>query len=138
MGGNVSLARMMKFAGNKYYVVSQASTNRLEANSIGYERRLAMLRFLRNGMNGPDVLAVQQGLNIRGIPLGRPRIAEDGIFGPGTDRAVRDFQGRNHLVVDGVVGPVTRSVLFPLAAVTVNIFGTRIGPVPRSIENRLR
>lgn len=38
--------------------------------------------------------------------------AIDGKFGPGTDRAVRDFQGDHGLAVDGVAGPNTRRVLY--------------------------
>ncbi|MGG2027229.1 peptidoglycan-binding domain-containing protein [Gottfriedia sp. S16(2024)] len=36
----------------------------------------------------------------------------DGIFGPITDRAVRNFQKKNGLTVDGKVGPKTWAKLF--------------------------
>ena len=52
---------------------------------------------LRLGATGPTVIALQR----------RVHVPTDGVFGPGTDRAVRAFQRRHHLVVDGVVGAQT-------------------------------
>ena len=57
---------------------------------------------LRRGSEGAGVAAVQRAL---GIPA-------DGVFGPQTRRAVRDFQARHGLEVDGIVGPITSQALF--------------------------
>jgi len=61
---------------------------------------------LRRGSSGNDVVILQKRL---GIPA-------DGKFGPGTESAVRGFQGRNGLTADGVVGPRTWSALMAKAA----------------------
>ena len=74
-------------------------------------------------MTGPDVRAVQEGLNTRNP---KNRLDPDGIFGPETDRAVRDYQRNNGLDPDGVVGPFTRASLVPIGVATVAIYGTRM------------
>lgn len=63
---------------------------------------------LQQGDQGARVRDAQQRLNAAGF---RPPLATDGIFGPATERAVRWFQARRHLVVDGVIGPVTWAAL---------------------------
>lgn len=65
-----------------------------------------VLRLTRPFTTGADVRALQQALARVGLP-----VAADGIFGPGTDRAVRQFQASRGLVADGIVGAQTRSRL---------------------------
>jgi len=66
---------------------------------------------LRRGMQGPSIKQVQERLNALGSS---PRLNEDGIFGPLTERAVMDFQEQRGLNADGIVGVVTWNELFRL------------------------
>jgi hypothetical protein len=52
---------------------------------------------LKKGKRGPRVRKLQRAL---GVPA-------DGIFGPGTKRAVKRYQRRHGLVADGIAGPQT-------------------------------
>lgn len=61
---------------------------------------------LQRGNEGDDVEGLQQALREAGYD-----ILVDGDFGPGTERAVRDFQKRQGLVVDGRVGDKTLSLI---------------------------
>lgn len=56
---------------------------------------------LKKGSKGSDVKLLQQKLNL----------LQDGIFGPLTDEAVREFQKANGLTIDGIVGPKTWNAL---------------------------
>lgn len=58
---------------------------------------------LRKGERGEWVRKLQLSLVTAGLDPG----PVDGIFGVGTEQAVRDFQQRSGLEVDGVVGPAT-------------------------------
>lgn len=58
------------------------------------------------GDTGPWVSFLQQRLQSFGAT-----IAVDGIFGPATEGAVRDFQSVHELTVDGMVGPSTWTTL---------------------------
>lgn len=59
------------------------------------------MQTIRLGSRGQDVRVLQQKLSLH----------VDGIFGPITDEAVKDFQSKNALSVDGIVGPKTWKAL---------------------------
>lgn len=70
------------------------------------------LLYLRHPMlRGDDVLELQATLNALGFHAGR----EDGIFGPQTERGLREFQRNMGLATDGQLGPTTRAELGRLA-----------------------
>ena len=61
---------------------------------------------VRQGDQQHPVQTLQYLLRARGHS-----VTVDGIFGPGTDAAVRAFQQQKALAVDGIVGPATWSAL---------------------------
>ena len=64
---------------------------------------------IKNGSRG-NFVTLLQFLLIQG----RYNLSVDGIFGNGTETAVRNFQTRNGLTVDGIVGPNTWKTLLTL------------------------
>lgn len=70
---------------------------------------------LRRGNTGDDVRFLQQRLNFVRTTPGLtiiPTLVTDGIFGPITESAVRQFQDLLNLVTDGIVGPRTWTALY--------------------------
>src|SRR5262249_41756226 len=61
------------------------------------------------GCKGLEVARIQPRLQ----SLGFYRGPLDGIFGGGTDAAIRAFQREKSVGVDGIVGPKTWKLLFP-------------------------
>lgn len=59
-------------------------------------------RVLRQGARGQDVAEMQRVLGINA----------DGVFGPATDRALREWQRANNLTADGIAGPRTFRAMF--------------------------
>jgi GH24 family phage-related lysozyme (muramidase) len=66
-----------------------------------------MLRLTTPNQSGPAVKALQRRL----AALGFDPNGIDGVFGAGTDAAVRAFQAARGLKVDGIVGPATQAAL---------------------------
>ncbi len=79
-------------------------------------------RLIRRGMVGWDVSVLQFILRRHGA--GVPAV--DGIYGRGTQRAVRRFQARRGLVADGIVGPATTRLLTGKAS------ARKSAPAPRA------
>ncbi len=67
---------------------------------------LGKLPTLRHGATGIEVRRLQSLLNVFNAGL-----REDGVFGAGTEAAVRAFQTRYALGRDGVAGPITYTAL---------------------------
>lgn len=84
---------------------------------------------LRSGDRGPAVASWQAVLNA----AAGAALVTDGIFGPATDRATRDFQRARGLVVDGVVGPASRTAA---SAATVTT-GSASSPTPITDEGAI-
>lgn len=61
---------------------------------------------VRRGSKGATVKLLQRTLK-KNYPLYAGKLATDGVFGPATERAVKEFQRRSGITVDGVVGPAT-------------------------------
>jgi peptidoglycan hydrolase-like protein with peptidoglycan-binding domain len=55
------------------------------------------MSILKRGLAGEPVKILQQKLGVAG----------DGQFGPGTEQALKDYQGKHGLKVDGIAGPDT-------------------------------
>lgn len=66
-------------------------------------------RVLKKGMEGSDVIVMQQKLIEHGYFVGKT--GADGKFGPATLSALKKFQVDKGIVIDGICGPVTWSKL---------------------------
>ena len=67
------------------------------------------MRFLRRGSEGAAVELLQLALGRAGFA----GLTTDGLLGPATEAALRDFQRREGLVSDAVAGPETQRALTP-------------------------
>lgn len=66
---------------------------------------------LKKGDEGAQVRALQERLRVAGFYYGN----SNGVFGPITEEAVKQFQEAYKLDVDGVVGPATQQKLPPVS-----------------------
>lgn len=62
----------------------------------------------KRGDAGQDVASLQKQLNAAGI---KPPLAEDGLLGPKTEKAIKDFQAKAGIGVDGQAGKATLAAL---------------------------
>jgi N-acetylmuramoyl-L-alanine amidase len=98
------------------------------------------LLYLRSPMlRGEDVAELQRQLGALGFDSGRV----DGIFGPCSERALRDFQRNAGLTTDGVSGPEVRAALGRLGQMTdgpVQVASIRerelLNRLPRQLADR--
>ena len=67
------------------------------------------MALIRRGDSGSKIMEIQEVLKKLGYNVGRV----DGVFGPGTLRAVIEFQMRHSLSSDGIIGPDTYYALRP-------------------------
>lgn len=72
---------------------------------------------LRRGSNGASVMRLQKMLAAQGFFA-----VADGIFGPATEAAVKEFQKAHGLTADGIVGLITWSALLSKGAFLVEPF----------------
>ncbi len=84
-----------------------AKENGLKVSSSASNSSAISTSILKKGSRGNDVKIVQEKLK----GMGYYKMAVDGIFGPGTDSAVRKFQRAKKLQVDGIVGSQTKKAL---------------------------
>ena len=66
--------------------------------SVTTEAREFPGTIIKRGSRGPDVRWIQQHIGVKLV---------DGVFGRGTERAVKQFQSRRRLKADGIVGRQT-------------------------------
>lgn len=105
----------------KQYYVGVKSLSDLVSEGISIEEaRVPFATVLREGMQGIGVRTIQYYLNI--IAYFNPSLnlsPLDGVFGPATTQAVRDFQSFYGLPVTGVVNTATWNTMNRIYAQTV-------------------
>jgi murein DD-endopeptidase MepM/ murein hydrolase activator NlpD len=116
-GPAASVAAVQMSSGLQAAVAAESPANRaIEIREGGLPLQL--------GSQGDLVAHVQRALGI----------TADGVFGPQTDAAVRQYQARAGLQVDGIVGPVTWGSLFQGGASASDVGGDN---VPTEVKQRL-
>jgi peptidoglycan hydrolase-like protein with peptidoglycan-binding domain len=94
-----------------------------------------MPQTIKLGDTGDDVKRLQRVL-ARSKILGFDDV--DGVFGPQTEQAVKDFQQANGLAADGVVGPLTWSKLHPYREASPTLQSGSLGPVVAMLQGVLK
>ena len=95
-GGTIGLEDRMRRYGQAMDVLGMEASQ-LEAEEDDVEALIDDIGVLRKGARGDGVKIMQEALGI----------GADGVFGPGTERALKAWQSSNGLVADGIAGPAT-------------------------------
>jgi hypothetical protein len=91
-------------------------------------RRFVVSLWLCKDQRSNEVVALQNALNVR-LKAPQP-LAVDGIFGPHTEAALREFQKCDGLKPDGVAGPKTLGALFVRRTVVNRFLITALSSPP--------
>lgn len=108
-------------------VAVRPTASRTTATATAPVPSAAVSRTLRAGMKGDDVKSWQKVLADAGYTM-----QIDGIFGPGTTAATKDWQTKHALPADGVVGPATRAKIGTAPNAPVMLPAT---PVPQPLPS---
>lgn len=95
-GGNIGLEDRQKRYAHAMEVLGM-SVEDLGADDGSVEDILDDIGVLRKGARGEGVKIMQEALGI----------GADGVFGPGTEKSLKEWQSQNGLVADGIAGPAT-------------------------------
>ncbi len=88
-------------------------TGRFSPAAFPAVRKPGVFPVLKRGSRGPAVRLLQEAIRVRLNPS--PKLAVDGVFGPETEKAVRQFQRQEGLAADGVVGTATWKALYRIS-----------------------
>jgi putative chitinase len=100
-GGSIGLEDRQKRYSHALQILGLDSLV-LDTDDDDIEDILDDIGVLRKGSRGEGVKLMQEALGI----------GADGIFGPGTERALKEWQASNGLDADGIAGPATFDKLF--------------------------
>jgi len=96
-GGNIGLEDRQKRYINAMEVLGMSADMVADNDDDEIEDIIDDIGVLRKGSRGEGVKIMQEALGI----------GADGVFGPGTERALKEWQAANGLTPDGVAGPAT-------------------------------
>jgi putative chitinase len=97
-GGNIGLAdRQARYSKAMHTLGSPVTLKAVEDKEEDHDVDVSDIGVIRKGSKGEGVKLMQAALGI----------AADGAFGPGTEKALKEWQTKNGLTADGVAGPKT-------------------------------
>ena len=86
------------------------------------QQRRSAASMVRRGARGPNTKAIQARLSQLGF-----EVSQDGVFGPETERALREFQRSRQQKVDGLAGPKTLQALLHATPAKTEVSGADTG-----------